>query len=436
MTTNNAVRKNKKVISHQSLVISRDGQSLIEVLIGLSIGAILIGAASLGIVFILRSSTTTQYLQSGTQFNQDLVDRARSVAAADWADLYGLTKGTGTSYFVSASGTELIAVEGREGVLSNEIFDGLVGHWNFDEATSTATTTTFDTSGKANHGTVASGAATRATSTCKVSYCLNFNGLDDGVNIGNSSDYNSSAFSLSMWIKPVTIKSGDQFNNIVMGRESYLSSGFRFGIRDSGKMLFWTNQSGGTLSLQSNNSITTSNFYHIVVTYSGTTGIMYFNGVADASTTGSYVVPTGVTMWINGGIGGTQESNSYIDDIRWYNRALSADDVQRLWNSTVFTRYFTIENVMRDSNGDIAASGNDDPSTQKITSYVKWPGAGTAVGQVAIVDYVTRWANRVFNQSDWSGGEGDSGVLTDPSNRYYDATSVSNPAGSIRIEGL
>ena len=202
-------------------------------------------------------------------------------------------------------------------------------------------------------------------------------------------------------------------------------------------MLFWTGQSGGTLSLQSNSSLAVGSFYHVVVTYSGTTGNIYVNGISDGSASGSYVVPTGVSLWINGGIGGAQESNTYIDDVRWYNRALSADEVQRLWNSTVFTRYFTIENVMRDSNGDItAAGGNDDPSTQKITSYVEWPGAGTATGQVSIIDYVTRWANRILNQSDWSGGSGESGVLTDPSNRYYDATSVSNPAGSIRIEGL
>ena len=390
----------------------------------------------MGIVFILRSSTTTQYLQSGTQLNQDLVDRVRSVAGATWQDLHDLTKGT-TSYFVSASGTEQIIIEGKEGAVSNEIFDGLVGRWGFDEATSTATTTTFDTSGKSNHGTITSGAATRATSTCKVSYCLNFNGIDDGVNVGSSSNYNSSSFSLAMWINPITIKSGDQYNNIVMGRESYLSSGFRFGIRNSGQMLFWTGQSGGTLSLQSNSSLAVGSFYHVVVTYSGTTGNIYVNGISDGSASGSYVVPTGVSLWINGGIGGAQESNTYIDDVRWYNRALSADEVQRLWNSTVFTRYFTIENVMRDSNGDItAAGGNDDPSTQKITSYVEWPGAGTATGQVSIIDYVTRWANRILNQSDWSGGSGESGVLTDPSNRYYDATSVSNPAGSIRIEGL
>ena len=94
-------------------------------------------------------------------------------------------------------------------------------------------------------------------------------------------------------------------------------------------------------------------------------------------------------------------------------------------------------NVNRDTNGNIVSSGgNEDPSTQKITVTVQWPGTGTNVGQIQLTDYLTRWQNQVFQQTDWLGGSGQTGPITTPNSQYDSATSISNPAGSIRIQGL
>jgi hypothetical protein len=412
----------------------RDGQSLIEVLIGLTIGAILIGAASLGVVFILRSSTATQYMQSGTQLNQDLVDRVRSVSAATWQDLYSLTKGTSTSYFVSASGTELIAIEGKEGVLSNEIFDGLVAHWKVDEATGT---TVYDVSGKGNHGSFI-GEPVKATSSCKASYCLSFDAADDRVSVpATLNSLPTSAITVSAWVNvPNHVNWYDYVRNNWAGIAgawllySDSSGNARFGVIDNSLA-----QKG---ALGCATAFTTSTWHMLAGTYDGTVISSYLDGIQCNSTSSL----SGQTLYTSGAVqfgewGSAGANTHYIDDVRIYNRALSADEIQRLWNSTVFTRYFTIENVERDSGGSIVTSGgNDDPSTQKITSYVDWPGAAGATGRVTVVDYVTRWMNRVFSQSDWSGGSGDTGVLTEPSNRYSNATSISSPAGSIKIEGL
>ncbi len=372
-------------------------------------------------------------MQGGTQLDQDLVDRVRSVAGAAWQDLYDLGKGT-SDYFVAASGTKQIIVEGREGVLSNEIFDGLVAHWKMDEASDT---TVYDISGKNNHGSFI-GTPVRATSTCKVSYCLSFDAVDDRVNIpATLNDLPTSAITVSAWVNvPNHVNWYDYVRNNWAGIAgawllySDSSGNARFGVIDSS--LAQKN------ALGCSTNFTTSTWHMLTGTYDGSVVKSYLDGVQCNSTSSL----SSQTLYTSGAIqfgewGSAGATTHYIDDVRIYNRALSADEVERLWNSTVYTRYFTIENVMRDSNGDIvAAGGSDDPSTQKITSYVEWPGAGSAVGQISIIDYVTRWVNEVLHQSDWSGGEGDTGVLTDPNNRYSDATSISNPVGSIRIEGL
>ncbi len=418
---------------------AKDGQSLIEVLIGLAIGAILIGASTLGIVFILRSSTSTQNLQSGSQLTQELVDRMRSVADAAWQDLYGLTKGTSTAYFVAASGTKQIVIEGKEGVLSNEIFDGLVAHWNFDEATSTAITTTFDTSGKANHGTLTN-SPSRATTTCKVSYCLDFDGVNDYVVVSNSVSIQgiASKGTIAAWVKLDTLPTGSNLATMVdIDGTGCTARGLFFYISSNQFKL----QYGGGGVCRNVNSTTQppiSTWTHVVATWDSSGGKIYVNGVQEGSNASAPDFSIAQASTYIGSQGGTLRFvDGMLDDVRLYNRALSADEIQRLWNSTVFTRYVNVENVNRDSGGNIvSAGGNEDPSTQKITVYVEWPGAGTALGQVKVIDYVTRWANRVFNQTDWSGGGGQTDVITEPNNRYSNATSVSNPAGSIRIEGL
>jgi type II secretory pathway pseudopilin PulG len=100
-----------------------------------------------------------------------------------------------------------------------------------------------------------------------------------------------------------------------------------------------------------------------------------------------------------------------------------------------FTRSVVIDLVSRDGSGDIEAvyaSGNDDPSTQKITSTV----TVTNQTDVTLVDYYTRWRNTVPKQTGWDGGSGTAGPVTSFGTAYdtddgnIDATTI---AGSITL---
>jgi len=131
-----------------------------------------------------------------------------------------------------------------------------------------------------------------------------------------------------------------------------------------------------------------------------------------------------------------------LDDVRLYNRALSADEVRQLWNSGVYERFFTIENVCRtnDASSTIAStapcSGTlEDGSTQWITSYTQWvTGAGT--NEVTIPSIIARWQNAVFHQSDWSGGAASEGAVVEPTNKFSSSTNASTTGGVIQIQNL
>ena len=114
-----------------------------------------------------------------------------------------------------------------------------------------------------------------------------------------------------------------------------------------------------------------------------------------------------------------------------------------------FTRYFSIENVNRDSCGVGSVTTNattscamqsgasyvaDDPSTQKITATVSWEGGRS----VTETQYVSRTRNKVFVQTDWSGGSGQEGPITEANNKFATSTSInhSTTTGSIVIQGF
>ncbi len=102
-------------------------------------------------------------------------------------------------------------------------------------------------------------------------------------------------------------------------------------------------------------------------------------------------------------------------------------------STTTYTRYFYVDEAYRDGGGSIAGSGTRDPSTMKITVAYSWPRGPTNTVSV----YLTRSTrNKVFVQTDWSGGSGQEGPIT--VENYKFASSSSNmthtsTVGSIKL---
>lgn len=429
---------------------SRSGQSLVEVVIGLAIGAILMGTAAFAVTTMLKTNLTSEKSQFSSQFAQALSDNVRSFAAGDWDGIYNLSKSTSTHYFLNASSTTFLVVQGDEGVLDNDVPDGLVGHWKFDEVETSTSTTANDATGNNYHGTLSGGAA-RASSTCKIANCLYFDGADDQVSLGSGTRYDTASFSVALWVRPAQLAGTDANGNVFLGRENYGVGGFRAGVRGGsapvGRVEFWTTQSGGTLTLTSGATLlatSTGEYYHVAVTYasSNTLGTMYVNGIAVGTSTGSYAVPAGRTLALDGGIGGVGFLNAYMDDVRWYNRALSADEVRQLYNSAVYTRFFTVENVCRTTDASSTIAGRspcsgtaEDQSAQWITNYTRWTtGGGTS--EITLPAVITRSRNAVFRQTDWSGGAADEGAVAEPTSRFASSTNASTTGGALQIQNL
>lgn len=205
--------------------------------------------------------------------------------------------------------------------------DGLVGYWNFDEGSGT---TANDTSGNNNDGTLVSGPT---WATGKIGSAISFDAVSSRVEIAHSSvfSFGEVSFSYSAWFYPRSYGEG--------GRGMILSksgSDHNYYAR--------INDSKASLYICSNGRCNTTwptiaNFldqwHHLVVVDSVTSFTVYIDGEV-YSTGGAFASDTsGVgTLYIGSVNGGTYVWDGLIDDVRFYNRALTSTEIGDIYNWT------------------------------------------------------------------------------------------------------
>jgi hypothetical protein len=204
----------------------------------------------------------------------------------------------------------------------------LVGEWKLNESSGNAA----DTSGNGNTGTVYGATWT----TGKYGNALSFDGNDYvSVADSNSLDFGANDFTIAFWVKPNALGSDHEFiskfyNTGTWGDGIILEHaaggvGLRFVTRPN------TADTIGT-QVSYANSISVGYWSHVVALRTGSTLKLYINGLEKASTTGSADnVNTNVNMEIGrlGSIG--RYFNGTIDEVRIYNRSLSADEIKALY---------------------------------------------------------------------------------------------------------
>jgi type II secretory pathway pseudopilin PulG len=413
-----------------------------ELLIGLGVISIMVGASTYALVSVMRTSDVTEQNQSAGLIGNSLLESAFTLAESNWNSIYNLKKTSSNHYFLARSSTTTpTPIAGDESVLEQDILNGLVGYWKFDEA---GGTWAHDSSGNGNLGTLTNSPIRTASTTCKIGSCLAFNGTSQYINLGSNSSLNQNIFSFAAWIKPVSVTQGTIFGGFRTNGDTKnfvrLSNG-KIGVDQYPP-------SGGAIN--SNTTLLVNNWYHIAVIQNGTYWAVYVNGVLDNSNNSAETYSGGTpTQWNIGRrelVGSEGYYNGLIDDVRVYDRALSAAEVYQLYNSPVYTRYFYVDNVNRKAcgSGEITASAvtscngsandiSEDPASQKITIGTIWDMKG--VNEVLSNSiYVTRWINSAASQTSWDGNSGTAGSVSDFGTNYFDYSNIATTtSGSIKV---
>lgn len=130
----------------------------------------------------------------------------------------------------------------------------------------------------------------------------------------------------------------------------------------------------------------------------------------------------------------TSSANRYYLNMQTSPFATSTGSETIVAGGITYTRSFFVDEAHRDGSGNIVvASGIPDPSTRKVTATVSWPTSNTPT---TLAEYLTRHTEKIFIQTDWSGGGGQSGPIPLPNSAFSNATSADYTSlpGSLKIQ--
>ncbi|PJA67762.1 hypothetical protein CO157_02735, partial [Candidatus Peregrinibacteria bacterium CG_4_9_14_3_um_filter_49_12] len=213
---------------------------------------------------------------------------------------------------------------------------GLVGHWKFDEI---AGTVAADSSGNGNDGThtnspTISTTLPSAMNTANVR-SLSFDGSDDYVSVtdSNSLDLGTSDFTFSMWIRKDAVDTRKFLYNQRVDGGNYVEIEWE---ADNTIQIDSTTATVQSVLVNGATALSATTWYHVAFVVdrdSAANTEVYVNGTVD--TTGTPTVSTSdLSLAANVSIGRWSGDGLYwdgqIDDVRIYNRALTAAEIKAL----------------------------------------------------------------------------------------------------------
>ena len=333
-------------------------------------------AASAGAT--VSAGTYPLQIVSHAQFTNNTAVDLTGAAAFSLSGADVLNPVTGSHRVLTASG-------GTVTVTGGSAFPpaGLQGMWSFDDGTAN------DSSGNARHGTLVNNPVFSSDTHTGYGRSLHLNGTNYvTVDTGGSQAVfdGGNAMTLSAWVK------GSPENYGAYISKNGESNGWQMRYKDTNGTV-WTTRGGASGHGDMEGNLTTnvySGWHMLTMTYDGANKSIYVDGVLDSKTqaaTGA-ISPSSDLLAFGAKLQGGSVASTFsglLDDICFYNRALSLGEVQAIYNST--------------------ASGNLDFSTTDL--------AVTATSSVTLGTGVTRFGNLALSGAGTQltiGGSGATGV--------------------------
>jgi|GEM_PF-1220213 len=291
------------------------------------------------------------------------------------------TKGTSTINFTGAGANNTIASNSQQ-FYNVTVNSGVIGYWNMDE--SSGTITVADSSGNNNTATANS---TTDINTGQYGNARTYNGSSDFINLPSAVMNNfTTGLTFSIWAKPTSTPAWSRF--IDLGNTGTTNNGillYRGGpnggtSNDLSFVVFNGATNGGAVTL-SNGII--NNAWHLYTVTEDTLGhvVIYRDGGV-ASVSGTTAVPPNVTRsndYIGKSNNGDALYGGSTDEVRIFNRALTATEVSNLYNNNT-TSVYSLSSDLTVSNNFTMTAGALTAGTNNITTvnYVQTGSTFTA----------------------------------------------------------
>ena len=291
-------------------------------------------------VISVTASATDDVAMAGVQFLLD--GGALGLEVAGSGPTYSLSWATTTA----VNGPHTLSARARDGAtntalaadvgvtVANTAPSALVAAYSFNEGTGTTLT---DVSGNNLTGAIVGATWTTAG---RYGNGLSFNGTSNYVDLGNPTALQlTGSMTIEAWVKAAANPADD--GQIVAKSDG---TGWQFKTSpDTGPHTFGVGVSGTTGPITQRYSTTVralGTWYHVAGVYDATAGTLstYVNGVLDNGTLRSPIPAAQVNQNVNVNIGrrtGGFYFNGVIDEVRIYDRALSAAEIQTDMNTPI-----------------------------------------------------------------------------------------------------
>jgi hypothetical protein len=191
--------------------------------------------------------------------------------------------------------------------------------------------TSFTDSSNKNHTVTAVGNANTETTNKKFgSTSYEGDGTGDYLSFSDSADwdigvgdaYSNEAFTLELWIRSNDINASS--NDMCAMGDGLGGSGHQWLLRHYDNLgtlyldwQFWNGAGYSNISdTLTNLSFSQDTWYHLAVSYDGTTTSFYFNGSRVGTSTANYNIPAGSNIMRIGGADNGSSFDGYIDEVR------------------------------------------------------------------------------------------------------------------------
>jgi len=210
-----------------------------------------------------------------------------------------------------------------------QLSDSLVSYWSFNEGTGT---TTYD-QWEGNNGTLGGGTPDyyptwRSGGECVSGKCLEFDGSNDYVNVGNdaSLDMTIENFTLEIWINAIDNQSG-----IKTFLSNYTGGGDYMFLGMNNEIPYFVIRGGGvSKTVSSITNIGGNGWYYLVGVRNGDYLYIYVNGISEGTppSGADNLDVDGGTLYIGMNYATNYPFTGLIDEVRIYNSAATITQIQ------------------------------------------------------------------------------------------------------------
>ena len=274
------------------------------------------------------------------------------------------------------------------------INDGLVGYWKFDNTTGPG----LDSSGFDNTATLNNGSSLVTSNMAPVRFhnprSVHFDGSNDYVDAGSADELDnifSGGGTVTAWIYATGYGENGLGRIVNKASSTIPDDGYVMHVRSASTSLAFARDFTTTNGIwySPTASISLNTWYHVAFVYDDTSAsndpLIYIDGVSQTVTesstpAGSAVTDAGQSVIIGNDANTVRTFSGQIDDVRIYNRTLSASEIALLAKGVqpaLAMGTFTLQDAL-DVNGTLTLNAGElnTGSNQRVTASGSWENNG------------------------------------------------------------